>query len=120
MILADALNAIIDDGIEAARYDYREARNQQKMEGAIRGFEECRNRSPSQLVSLLCDASDRAEKARQERAADYWYWRCRHAEIEWVANVLSCILQAQGLDPLYTMTARGMMKAADIIGASDA
>jgi hypothetical protein len=37
-------------------------------------------------------------------------------EIEWVANVLSNILVAQGMLPIGDMTARGRLKAAEIIG----
>jgi hypothetical protein len=40
---------------------------------------------------------------------DIRYWRCRALEIEWVANVLSNILDAQGLPPIGMMTARGGM-----------
>jgi hypothetical protein len=49
----------------------------------------------------------------------YWFWRCRAAEIEWVTNVLSNILRAQGLPPIGTMTARGALKAAEIVGVSE-
>jgi hypothetical protein len=35
------------------------------------------------------------------------------------ANVLSNIMQAQGWPPIGTMTARGAMKAAEIIGVKE-
>jgi hypothetical protein len=44
MLLVDALNFVIDDGIEAARVDYPKPRDILKREGAIAGFEECRNK----------------------------------------------------------------------------
>jgi hypothetical protein len=116
MLLIDALNKIIDDGIEAARQDYSKPRDNLKREGAIRGFEECRGKSPEEIALLLKEATEAQQAAFAGQAHDYWYWRCRQAEIEWVANVVSAILHAQGVPPIATVTARGMLKAAEIIG----
>jgi hypothetical protein len=116
MTLNDALNAIIDDGIEAARLDYAKPRDTLKREGAIAGFEECRGRQPDEIAALLAEANDRAFRAREDDPDRYWYWRCRAAEIEWVVNVLSNILHAQGLPPIGTMTVCGRLKAVQIVG----
>jgi len=53
MLLVDALNAIINDGIEAARMDYGKPADTLKREGAIAGFEECRN---VEIAALLVEA----------------------------------------------------------------
>jgi hypothetical protein len=66
----------------------------------------------------LAEANERARQAMLERDPRYWYWRCRALEIEWVANVLSNILDAQGLPPIAMMTVRGRLKAAEVIGVS--
>jgi hypothetical protein len=66
------------------------------------------------------EADARTRQKMAEQASDYWYWRCYQLEVEWVANVLSAILNAQGLPIIATVTARGMMKAAEIIGVKDA
>jgi hypothetical protein len=63
MILNDALNHIIDDGIEAARLDYAKPRDTLKREGAIAGFEECRNKAPAQIAALFAEANARARQA---------------------------------------------------------
>lgn len=60
MPLVDALNAIIDDGIEAARVDYSKPRNTLEREGAIHGFEECRSKVPTKISSLLVESNARA------------------------------------------------------------
>ena len=49
MTLIDALNAIIDDGIEAARHDYAKPRDTLKREGSIQGFEECGGKTRATL-----------------------------------------------------------------------
>ena len=120
MLLVDALNAIIDDGIEAARHDYVKPLDTLKREGAISGFEECRNREPAQIAALLAEANERANQAIREDNPRYWFWRCRALEIGWVANVLSNILVANGTLPVGTMTARGRLKAAEILWVVEA
>jgi hypothetical protein len=114
--LNDALNHIIDDGIEAARADYSKPRDKLKLEGSILGFKECRGKSPAEISALLAEAGEKMWQAHREQSPQYWYWRCRQAEIQWIANVLSCIMQAQGWPPIAMMTARGAVKAAEVIG----
>ena len=116
MTLNDALNQIIDDGIEAARADYSKPRDTLKRDGAIAGLEDCRGKSPEQIRGLLTAAGQKVMEARGVPSPQYGYWRCREAEIEWVLNVLICLMVAQGHPPLGTMTARGNLKAAEIIG----
>jgi hypothetical protein len=89
------------------------------MGRAIAGFEECRNKSPAEIAALQVEANERAHQAMREDDPRYWYWRCRALEIRCVANVLSNILDAQGLAPIGTMTTRGRLKAAEIIGVGD-
>jgi hypothetical protein len=112
MTLNDALNHIIDDGIEAARLDYAKPQQTLKREGAIAGFEACRGKAPAEIAALLVEANERAMQAMLERDPRYWFWRCRAANIEWTVNILSNILDAQVLPPISAMTARGRIKAA--------
>jgi hypothetical protein len=113
---ADALNAIIDDGIEAARLDYVGKTDKPKLDGAIAGFEECRGKSPIEIAVLLAKARNDTEEKFRNESPDYWYWRCRELEIEWVANVLSVMLLQQDLPVIVQPTLRGMLKAMDILG----
>jgi hypothetical protein len=119
MLLVDALNHIIDDGIEAARLDYVKPGDTLKREGAIVGFEECRDKAPAEIAVLLVEAHERARQAMREEDSRYWFWRCRALAIEWVANVFSNILVAKGMLPIGKMTARGRLKAAEIIGVAE-
>jgi hypothetical protein len=111
---------LIDDGIEAARHDYAKPRDTLKREGAIAGFEECRNKEPAEIAALCAEANARARQAICEGDRRYWFWRCRALEIGWVANVLSNILVANGMLPIGDMTARGRLKAAEILGVAEA
>jgi len=108
------LTLVIDDGIEAARLSYKN--DTLKRNGAIAGFEACRSLNTDQLADLLKSAEKASEKAMREGAPDYWYWRCRTLEIEWVCNVVSAVRMNSGLSIIINPTVRGMMKAAEIIG----
>ena len=121
MNLADVLNRIIEDGIKASKADYCKPDQKNKLDGSIRGFEDCRNKTPVEIVELFYEAQRRAQLAYfSDSPEGYWFWRCRASEIEWVANVLSAVLVNEGLPPVISIfpTARGMMKAAEIVGVS--
>jgi hypothetical protein len=114
------LTQVIDGGVAGAQADYAgESGNRRQMrEGAVRGFEECRLKTPAELALLLAEVQERRQKAYWEQAPDYWYWNCRAAEVEWVCNCVSAVLQNQGLPPIITPTGRGYMRAAEIVGVS--
>ena len=119
MHLNDALNKVIEIGIEAAKRDYAGLEDAQKLAGAMLGFNECRERTVPELTSLLSKAAIRMVEAHREQAQDYWYWRCRHAEIEWVCNVISAILMNEGMPVITPPTARGALMAARIVGVCE-
>lgn len=114
---------VIDDGIAGARKDYHRPDQAHKLEGALAGFEACRGKTPGQISMLLDDARKRVRQKlidnAQEKTGDpkdYWRIRCEEAEIEWVANVVSAILAANGLPVIITPTAGGTLKAANVMG----
>ena len=114
----DFLNAIIDDGIEEAKVAYAGPGRELKREGAIAGFEACRGKARDELQAVLSEARRDARAARERRAADYWYWRLREAQVEWVLNVVNAADYANGRDTDHQPTARGLAKAADILGVA--
>lgn len=124
MHLMDAINHIIDDGIEGARHDYIKPRDKSKLDGSIKGFEDCRGKNPSEIEALLLQANQVSQRAFIDAnegrisSEQYWFWRCRTIEIEWVANVLSHIMVAQGWPPIGIMTANGGLQAARIISVA--
>jgi hypothetical protein len=115
----ESLCFIIEDGIQAARESYSKPSDSLKLAGAIRGFEDCRGKSPFGLKFLLAEVILEEQQARLGESPDYWFHRCRSLEVRWVCNVLSCILVVNGFAPISGMTARGMIKAADIIGVGE-
>jgi hypothetical protein len=112
------LTKVVDDGIEAARKSYAERPD--KLRGAVAGFESCRGKSPEELRSALETAGKATQMARVCRADNYWEVRCFEAEIEWVCNVVSAAMLSQNAQTVITPTARGMLKAADILGVRGA
>lgn len=68
MTLNDALNQIIDDGIEAARADYPQPSDRLKLEGSVQGFEECRGKSPAKILELLTDAGKKTIEAYAQQS----------------------------------------------------
>ena len=116
MDLAQFIERVINDGIEAVRADYKEPRQKQKLEGSILGFERCRRKNHQELMALLREAQEATRKAYIEQVESYWFIRCQELEIEWVCNCVSAVLVHQGLSPIITPTARGALKAAEIVG----
>ncbi len=118
------LTRIIDDGVAAARRDYAGdlPRDVAKRMGALAGFEACRGKNPVQLVALLDQARQDTVSAMRTRMNDasqvnnYWRQRCYELEVEWVCNVVSSALWNQGQATIVTPTARGLLKAAEILG----
>ncbi len=108
------LTKVVDDGVEAARKSY--ASRPDKLRGSIAGFEACRGKSPEELKTMLEAAGVGTMAASICRADNYWEVRCHELEIEWVCNVMSAALQSQNAATIVTPTARGLMKAASILG----
>ena len=111
MFYDDFLNHVIDDGMEAAKADYTAPEQKDKLDGSLKGFEECRGRDPQGLNVLLQRAQTTTVEKFREQAADFRYWRCREAEIEWVCNVVA----AAGFPTMVASTARGYFKVAEIV-----
>lgn len=110
------LDRVIDDGIAGASADYEAG--SEKLRGSVAGFEACRGRDPEQLASLLAESRRETMQAFREQAPDYWYWRCRELEVEWVCNVVSAAFLNEGWAVIVPPTVRGVMRAAEILGVA--
>lgn len=121
MDYATFLTHVIEDGLRAAKADYAKPEQAHKLEGSIEGFESCRGKTPGQLKEWMDLLHKDTENARNNQAdmTEYWKIRCREAEVEWVCNVVSAMLQNQRLSTIVTPTARGVLKAAEILGRSN-
>lgn len=114
------LAQVITEGIAACEKDYAKDTQTEKREGAIAGFEVCRGKSPVELGRILANARARLHDASRELAGPrrdgYWRIRCFEAEVEWVCNVVSAALMNNGEPVIIQPTARGVLKAAAILG----
>jgi hypothetical protein len=117
MTYQEFMELVICDGVEAATEDYSKPEDRRRLEGALKGFEECRGRSPKELAGLLEEATRTVLDKHLEEAGDYWYWRCRECEIEWVCNVLGAAVYCQIGGAM--VTARGVLKAAEVKAKGD-
>lgn len=122
MDLTTFTTKIIDDGIAAARESYDRPDEQDKLGGAVAGFEACRGLDPTGLATLLEEAMKDCDLGRLGEALPrrYWYYRCFALEVEWVCNCVSAILSNEGLPTIVIPTARGFLKAAEVVGVKDA
>lgn len=121
-----ALDAIVNRGIAAAQRDYMD--KPEKLEGAVAGFEACRDKTPLQLLALLEEASKSTREARHRTNASdapsqgFWKIRCYEAEIEWVCNCVSVLLTNQGEKSPFPHhigpTARAFSTVASIVGVA--
>jgi hypothetical protein len=113
------LDQLINKGIDGVEKHYPNEEQSHKREGSIAGFEACRGKNPVQLKQLLIEAGEERETARQRRAKDYWHYRYKEVQIEFVCNAVSVCLVNQGQTPIIPPTARGMMAAANVVGVAD-
>jgi hypothetical protein len=118
MTLKKFLNRVVDDGIAAASESYKN--DHQKRDGALAGFEACRGLSVVELRQLLKASAHAKDLAREIEPERYHYYSCYSSEVEWTCNVVSAVLNNEGIDPIVTPTMRGFMKAAEIVGVSGA
>lgn len=114
------LNRVINEGISSATADYTDAKDKNRLDGSIAGFEACRDLTPNELVDMFKTASKYMNEAFGDKHSDYWYFRCYQAEVEWVLNVVCAMLYNQGLEvPVsHLPTYNGLMKAASILGTT--
>ena len=110
------LELVVRDGIEAAERDYVERPDKRK--GAVDGFRACLGKSPAELAEILSAARNATQEAFTHKAENYWEIRCFELEVEWTCNVVSSALHNQGQPIIIKPTARGYMKAAQILGVS--
>ena len=113
------LNLVIDDGLTEVVLAYPGPNGQMRREGCTRGFEDCRGLDGDGLLRLRDDAREATAAAMRGQAPDYWFWRCRELQVEWVLNVLSAARHANGMPTLVTPTMRGMAKAAHVLNGID-
>ncbi len=117
MTLQAFLDRVIDDGIKACRESYKD--DPPKRDGAVAGFNSCRGKTVLELRKHLELARGSTHNAHRLESINYWVVRCFELEVEWVCNVVSAALQNEGLDVIVIPTARGYMKAAEILGVRD-
>ena len=124
MTYEQLLDRIISDGLTEVHEAYNTPEDCHKRDGAIEGFEACRNKTPPELVALWTTTE---EETRQIRAAcrenrreqqDYWRIRYKELQIEFVCNVISVGLTSSGQAPLlpHLPTLRGARKYTEIVG----
>lgn len=115
MEYADFVNRIVNDGIRAASESYK--KSPEKKKGAVEGFEACRGKSPKELRELLSRSMQEAKDAYWGQDSDlYWEKTCFAAEVEWTCNCVSVFLMTGSEPPIVAPTARGAMKAAEVLG----
>lgn len=110
------LTHIIEDGLVAAKKSYARPEQAAKLRGSLQGFESCRGASPESLRSLHAGAAAvAAQFAGSDDVDGYWEAQCRWLEIEYVCNCVSAALVNEGKEPIIPPTARGVMRAADVL-----
>lgn len=111
------IKRVIADGIAEVREAYADPKDRHKRDGAIEGFEACRDKTPAELVTLWSDANKQAYPMTAQGLLDYWKHHYKALQIEFVLNVLSVGLQTPLL--AHLPTARGAMKYAEIVGVHE-
>ena len=115
MNYSDFLDRVIEEGRQVAIADYTKPRDADRLRGSLEGFDACRGRLPHELGEILEKAHRKMIAAFGQGTDNYWRINSKEAEIEWVCNVVSAMLVAQGLRPIVPPTANGGLKAAAIL-----
>ena len=121
MDLGPFIDRVCADGIAAARTGYARLDQAQELKGCIEGFELCWGIEDGyHLLEALHQSNARALEALADGAGDYRRWSCRFDRIEWVCDVVSAALVAQGLGSLGPLwpTGPAMLEAAGILGVT--
>lgn len=120
MNLIEFTDRVINQGIEAAKEDYKDSPD--KLRGSLAGFEACRGKNPGELAELLLranrDTQEAFHRADSGNGGDnFWEIKCRAAEIEWVCNVVSAVLVQNGFPAIVPVTCGGVLAANRIISS---
>jgi hypothetical protein len=119
MTLRTFIDEIIAQGTPVAETDY--ANRPEELESAKAGFEACRNKDVMQLKELLAASQKKENEAYtaavldSSKMVEFKKARAFSAEVNWVCNVLSAVLQEHKLTPIIPPTARGVLVAGDIL-----
>lgn len=116
MLLVDVLNFVIDDGIESLRVQCAGHADRMRFEGGRDGFEACRGKEPWEIREILAAATARRLAAHEEGDPEYLRIRWHEAQVEMVAAVMSAALVQHGLPPIVSVTARSVIRYAEIVG----
>lgn len=114
MRLSEFTTRIIEDAIVSAHDGHK---NEMARCGAIAGLEACRGLEPHQLGELLKAANTAAVHARRQRHPRTIEAVAFRAEILWVCEVLSVVMDNQGMPPLVDPTPQAYLKAAEVTGS---
>ena len=118
MTRGELLDAVIDDACTEIPMAYPRPDQRDKRDGGIAGAQSCRGMEDAALLTHLDAATKRSRDAMARRATDYWWHRMFEIQVEWVLNVLSAAAWAHGMPPAMTPTARGLAKAAEVLGVA--
>jgi hypothetical protein len=114
----DFLSKVVDESIDGATKDYggrEDDVGKAKLRGAVAGLKACRDLSPPQLAKLLVRAIGTHQKAVHKTNKErYWWINCFRNEVEWICNVISCVLINEGIHPIIQPTEKAAHMAARI------
>lgn len=120
------LSEVIKGGIKGAKRDYRRVGQKVILKGSIAGFEACRNKNPIELAKLLEESGKKSQglfrtkfNPTTKELNKYWEARGFTLEVEWVCNVVSAMLMNEKKPTIIPPTARGMIRASEIVGVAN-
>lgn len=123
MLVGEFLNFLLDDALEEARLRTASPSDAMGFKAAEVALAECRDamlatdrEMPEKLGRLLREARLDAEASSAAGSSDHWFWFCREAQIEWIAEVVSVVLMQGRLPTIVPPTKGAAIAAAVILG----
>lgn len=105
------LTTVIDTGLASVRDSIKD---EDKLRGAVAGFEACRGRSEKELLELELWAQ--REMLAHHGTPLHWEKRYQQLQIEFVVRAVAAAQQSSGMKPIAEVTTRGVMAAANVLG----
>jgi len=100
MDIQEFISKVIERGKVAAKRDYTDAKDKDRLDGSLAGFEACRGLDEEGVLDLFRTANKYKNEAWRDQVDNYWYFVCYALEVEWVLNCISAKNKIEGKPPL--------------------
>ncbi len=116
MLIVDVLHAIVDDGQERLRSECLRSGDMARLDGGMRGYEECRAQEPAIIKDIISRAGILRVEARDKGEMALSYARGYEEAAIQVGSILSCALNYLNLPEICRYGPEHVLLYVNIVG----